>query len=58
MHQAVRHTLTLAPVVGKSLVKPVVASQEEHDKGIAVESKPVGKPWEDVHELKVGGASI
>ena len=46
------------PFVGKSLVvKPVAASQEEYDQGIAVVPRPVGKRWEDVHELKVGATS-
>ena len=51
-------TRDATPFVGKSLVvKPDIASQEEHDQGIAVVPKPVGKRWEDVHELKVGGTS-
>ena len=40
------------------MVKPVLASQDEHDQGIAVVPKPVGKSWEDVDALKVGGTSI
>ena len=66
-HQALRHTrhprslmtTAAAPFVGKSLVvKPEDTSQEDHDRGIAVVPKPVGKSWNEVHELKVGGTGI